>query len=183
MRKTEQLSEEKQYKRKRWVGKLFVVLLLFSLIAGFVVYTALTSTASITVNGGGTEYATVTASGYTLTAKPIGSGSGKVDSGELFDVVRDADYTGDLSVFLALTNSGDLSSEYVSLIVNVAIKDATAAVIDSETILLETSIVEMTIEAADTGPFTIEVTGGSFKVLKGVDPTTAVDFYCRVGQR
>ena len=173
-------KERAMRKWKIWLAALLVL----AISGGIFAYTALTGTSTITVSGGGTEYATVTPVGYSWSTKPVGGGQiGGVETGTLYTVARDSDYTGDLVFTLTLTNTDELVSNYVYLNIEIQVSDNVSAEVTTEWITLEEAAVELVVPAAKSSPFTVKVTDGTYRTEKGVDPTTSPVFHIRVRQK
>lgn len=171
---------------KRWPFLILgLVLLVIMISAGQFAFTTLTGTATVTITGGGTEFATITSAGYTWSSKPIGDKTGSVETGNLFSVTRDSDYTGDLVLTLSLTNSDELTGQYNFLNLKIEVLDsaATPEVVDSDWLTLIDTIEEFVIPAAKISPFTVKISDGSYRVQKGVNPTTSPIFHIRSKQR
>jgi len=169
---------------KKWIW--LAVLLVLAISGGTFAYTALTGTTTITVTGGGTEYATVTPVGYAWSASPVGGGQiGTVSAGTLYTIARDSDYTGDVVFTLSVTNTDELVSKYVYLNMEIEVWDGAvpSAEVTTEWLTLEEAVTELVVPAAKTSPFTVKVTDGTYRTERGEDPTTSPTFHINVRQK
>lgn len=169
---------------RKW--KLWLIALVVVLVAGgSFAYTSMTGSSTVTITGGGTEFSTVTAAGFTWTTYPTGGQIGSVQAGNLYTVARDGDYTGNLVFTVALINADELINKYVYLNLQIRVMDgaATPDEVTTEWLTLEEGVVELVVPAAKTGPFTVKINDGTYRTEPGVDPTSAPSFNIRVRQR
>lgn len=164
-----------------WLAALLVIVV----VGGSFAYTAMTGTSTVTITGGGAEFSTVTSAGFTWATHPTGGRIGAVESGNLYTVARDSDYTGDLVFTLALTNADELINKYVYLNLEIRVMDGAepSAEVTTEWLTLEEGVVELRVPAAKTAPFTVKINDGTYRTEPQTDPTAAPVFNIRVRQK
>jgi len=164
-------QKQKKGKSRRKLGLLGALALALVLTAGMFAYTW--TTASLTLSGTvKTDYATVSAE---ETAPGFGNVWGKwignVDSGNLFTITFQDDYTGDLVVKVYLTNADELAKAYQHLNMKLYIKGtsgnihAADAGHEFELLTLDNGVVtwNLSYNSGGGGPFKVYLDGGSFK--------------------
>lgn len=116
---------------------------------------------------------------------------GEVPLGELFDITPHEEYSGDLLVKLYLTNTADLLKAYQYINMKVYMADTLEAgeTPDYQVLSIETGVILFNIEGGTAEDYTIEITGGSYRLLSddssqwGQGWSITPEFYCEVGQR
>lgn len=168
-----------------WKIWLVIILAVLAIGGGSFVYTALTNTATMTIVGGGSEFAAVTSAGYTWTTRPVGGQVGSVEPGNLFSVARDADYTGDLVFTIFITNVESLIRKYVYLNLEIKVMDGAApsGEVTTEWLTLEEAVAEFRVPAVKTSPFLVKISDGTYRTEPREDPTAAPIFHIRVRQK
>ncbi len=166
-------SARKSMKPFVLLGSLLLALVITGAIFA---YTATTTTATITVTGGSTDFCTVaenTTGTASLDYTILGKHRGTIGSALLFDVDPDANYTGDLVLNVYLTNADELEMDYSSWMMRIQLTDSTGASVlgvgtPTEIISLDTPGASIEIEYGDwsgAGNFYIYCDGGSYKTF------------------
>ena len=116
---------------------------------------------------------------------------GAVPDGDLYDITPHPDYTGDLLVKVYLTNTGNLLKAYQYLNMKLYVADSLEAekTPNYQILSIETGVVLFNIEGGSEESYTVEVIGGSYRLISG-DPeewgegwNITPEFYCEVAQR
>lgn len=128
-----------------------------------------TATATIGVTAVESDFAAAAANLTVLAPTVFGKYAGTWPSGTLFTVTPDASYTGDLVIRAYLVNAGALLRYYEHVNMSVEFWDSTNTTADSQGIVqvlnLQNSEVLFEWENdTGTGPYKVELTGGSYRV-------------------
>ena len=120
-------------KSRRGLAMLGAFLLALALTGGLFSYTQTTTTTTIDVTGGSTDYASISAN---TTDRPdyvlLGKHRGTIPEGSLFDVTVDSNYTGDIAVNIYLSNPDELSNDYNSWIMRVNFANSANTSVDTQ---------------------------------------------------
>lgn len=192
---TELCSEDELYfeeKSRRPMVLLGAFLLALAITGGIFAYTQTSTTTTITVTGGTTDYCTVAANGtdsptYTL----LGRHRGTIPEGSLFDVTPDSAYTGDLVLNIFLDNVDTLQNDYSSWTMRLQLTDSANVSVDTiastAVISLDNPVASFEVQSsnitASNGTVYIHCDGGSYRTF-GSAWITAEDpsFYAQVVQ-
>jgi len=116
----------------------------------------------------------------------FGSYKGSVDTGKLFTITPDADWTGDTSVVLTLTNAQELVAAYRILVLEIEVHDSIPTSIGT-TEYLTLGVGEISIEFSVTGgsTYTVELTGGWYITHRAgfTNDEASPGIFCQVLQR
>jgi len=116
---------------------------------------------------------------------------GAVPRGDLYDITPHPDYTGDLMVKIHLTNTAELLKAYQYLNMKVYVEHSLEAekTPNYQILSIETGVALFNIEGGSEESYTVEVTGGGYRLISG-DPeewgegwSITPEFYCEVTQR
>jgi len=108
---SDMLSFEEKSRRGLVVLGAFLLTLLIT--GGLFAYTYTVDTITITTEVAEADFASVTGNmSADLNYDLLGSVSGKIDPGVMFDVTKDSAYTGDVEVIVSLANADELNKEY-----------------------------------------------------------------------
>jgi hypothetical protein len=116
---------------------------------------------------------------------------GQVPDGNLYDITPHPDYSGDLLVKVYLTNTGNLLRAYQYLNMKLYVEGSLEAekTPNYQILSIENGVTFFNIEGESADSYTIEVTGGSYRLISG-DPyewgddwSITPEFYCEVTQR
>ena len=116
---------------------------------------------------------------------------GQVPDGDLYVITPHPEYTGDLLVKIYLTNTGALNRAYQYLNMKLYVEGSMEAAKTPDYLILsmENGVALFNIEGGSAESYTVEVTGGSYRLLSG-DPeewsegwSITPEFYCEVTQR
>jgi len=123
--------ELKQRSRK----PVFVAALLLALAisGGLFAYTWTTTSATLTLTAAGGDFASVAANTTgisSVTWQPFGRYRGTIPAGNLFDVMPETGYTGDLEVTVYLANADELSKNYRFWMIRLQFVDSTGNACD-----------------------------------------------------
>jgi hypothetical protein len=116
---------------------------------------------------------------------------GAVPWGSIFDITPHQDYTGDLMVKIYLTNTAELLKAYQYLNMKVYAENSIEATKepDYQILSIETGVVIFSLEGGMADTYTIDITGGSYRLVSGDYEdwsegwSLTPEFYCEVGQR
>ena len=111
--------------------------------------------------------------------------------GDLFDITPHEEYTGDMLVKIYLTNTASLLKAYQYLNMKVYMADTLEAeeTPDYQILSFETGVVIFSIEGGSAESYTVEITGGSYRLISddpddwGAGWSITPEFYCEVTQR
>nr|MDD4859847.1 hypothetical protein [Dehalococcoidales bacterium] len=114
-----------------------------------------------------------------------------VPPGDLFEVIPHPQFTGDLTVNVYLTNVQALIKAYKYLNMKLFIEESLEAgeTPDYRVLSLDNGVVNFNIEGGAADNYTIELIGGSYKLVSGsVDGWTegwavVPEYFCEVNQR
>jgi hypothetical protein len=128
---------------------------------------------------------------YVLVNYEFSSTQGEVPHGDLFDITPCEDYTGDMLVKIYLTNTASLLKAYQYLNMKIYMADTLEAgeTPDYQIISFETGVVLFNIEGGSAESYTVEITGGSYRLISddpdawGAGWSITPEFYCEVTQR
>jgi len=173
--------------------KIFIVALLVAFVAtgGMFAYTFTTATATIAVSAPESDFAEIEAAAGPAAPTVFGKYTGTWSAGNLFTITPHDDYTGDLVVKVYFVNTGQLIRYYEHLNMAIEFQDSLNVDVDEQetfqVLNLQNAAIEFTwANATGTGPYTVEVTGGSFK-LHGFKTLTGGSYspqiWCEVTQR
>lgn len=163
--------EEKSRRPLAIVGALLLALVLTGAVFA---YTSTTSTTTITVSGGSTDFCSVSGNATSTAAIDytlLGKHRGVIGTGILFDAVPDPSYTGDIVLNIYISNVDQLQNDYSSWMMRLDITDNTTGglgTIPLEIISLDTPGATFEIEyddwhAVGDGNVYIYCDGGSYK--------------------
>jgi hypothetical protein len=116
---------------------------------------------------------------------------GEVPEGDLYVIIPNPEYSGDLLIKLYLTNTGALNKAYQYLNMKIYIKNSLEAEKKPkyQILSMENGVALFNIEGGSAKSYTIEVFGGSYRLISG-DPlewskgwSITPEFYCEVSQR
>jgi len=147
--------------------------------------------AGVTMRGNSKTKPALCTQVYVLVNYEFATTQGEVPSGDLYDITPHEDYTGDLLVKLYLTNTASLLKAYQYLNMKVYMANTLEAekTPDYQVLSIETGVVLFNIEGGSAETYTIEVTGGSYRLISddpdewGAGWNIVPEFYCEVGQR
>ena len=90
--------------------------------------------------------------------------SGNMPTGDLFEVTEDADYSGDLTVRVYLTNTADLQKAYEELNIELYLEDSEEAgeTPNYQLLTLENGVATFTLKDPIGDSHTLSVTGGNY---------------------
>ena len=116
---------------------------------------------------------------------------GEVPEGDLFEITPHETYTGDLLVKIYLTNTSDLikAYQYVNMKLYVEYSLEAEKTPDYQILSVENGVVLFNIEGGSAASYTIELTGGAYRLISddpynwGEDWSVAPELYCEVSQR
>jgi len=143
--------------------------------------------AGITMKGSNKSKPAICTQVYVVVNYEYSTTQGEVPHGDLFDITPHEDYTGDLLVKLYLTNTAALLKAYQYLNTKIYMADSLEAgeTPDYQVLSIETGVVLFNIEGGTAEDYTIEITGGSYRLISD-DPdewSITPEFYCEVSQR
>ncbi len=180
----DKLSFEIKSRKRAPAMILGSLLLALSITGALFVYTQTTTTTTINVTGGSTDYATVSAN---TTDNPdyvlLGSHRGVIPEGSLFDVTLDSNYNGDIAVNVYLTNADELSNDYNFWTMRVNFADSDNVSIDTrgttQIISLDSPMATFEIQSDNLSALVgytgyIHCLGGSYRTF-GAGWLTAAD--------
>lgn len=116
---------------------------------------------------------------------------GAVPDGDLYIITPHPDYTGDLLIKVYLTNTANLLKAYQYLNMKLKVDGSLEAKKkpDYQVLSIENGVVLFNIEGGAAKSYTVEVWGGSYRLISG-DPTEwgedwsiTPEFYCEATQR
>ncbi len=168
-------------------GLFFIgaILLAAAITGGIFAYGATTATITLGLTAD-SDFAEVVAETDSPPSWNVwGSYRGAVDTGTLFTITPDGDWTGDMSTILTIANAQDLVAAYRILVFEIKINDSTPAQVGT-TEYLTLGKGEIDIEFAQTtGPYTVEITGGFYITHRGgfSSASASPSIYCQVLQR
>ena len=173
--------------------KALVVALLAVLVVtgGMFAYTYTTATATIAVSAPESDFAEIEAAAGPSAPTVFGKYTGTWSEGTFFTITPHEDYTGDLVIKVYFVNTGQLIRYYQHLNMAIEFQDSTDTKVDEQEIFQVLNLQNATIEftwANDTGtgPYKVQLTGGSFK-LHGYKTLTGGSYspqvWCEVTQR
>ncbi len=147
--------------------------------------------AGITMRGNNRWSPAICTQVYIVVSYECATTQGEVPHGDLFDITPHEDYTGDLLVKLYLTNTASLLKAYQYLNMKVYMADSLEAeeTPDYQILSIETGVVLFNIEGGTAEDYTIEITGGSYRLISddpdewGAGWSITPEFYCEVSQR
>jgi len=153
--------------RKALVGALVVAL---AASATMFAFTFTSASTSITATSGGSDFASMSANNTVPGYNVFGSYRGAIGSGNLFNLVPAANYTGDLEVNVYLTNLDDLSKTYGMFLMALSLTDNTSTPADSEGIekplTLNNGVVTFLADNLTGGTtYYIKTTGGIYRAF------------------
>ena len=151
--------------------KLLIIGLVVLLVVtgGMFGYTYTTATATVAVTAPESDFAEITAGEGPTAPTVFGKFTGTWPAGTLFTIAPHADYTGDLVIKIYFVNTGQLIRYYHHLNMALELQDSTGTKIDEQQAIqvlnLQNALVEFMWEnGTGTGPYKVELTGGSFKL-------------------
>ena len=114
-----------------------------------------------------------------------------IPQGGLYDIYPDANYTGDLTVQIYITNTADLlkAYQYLNIKVNVSGSVEAGNTPDYKILSLENGVVRFSILGGSAKQYIVSVTGGSYSLISGnpaewaTGYTVTPEFYCEITQR
>lgn len=159
-----------------------VIILGFS----FYAYTALTTTATVTVTGLG-DFASVTGNSISWSVCYWQIKTPPTET--LYTITPDSDYTGDLLITVYLTNAGELIGPYKFLILQMRVYDESGSQVGNTeyiTLTKPSAVWLISYPAGGWGgDYTVKITGGSYLILypAGSGDSLSPSFYCEVAQK
>ena len=116
---------------------------------------------------------------------------GNTPTGDLFDINPHPDYSGDLLVRVYLVNTDNLTKAYKYLNMNLYLEGSleAAKTPNYRLLNLENGVASFSIDGATSGPYTLSVTGGDYRLTSrepnewAADYTVTPELYCEVTQR
>jgi hypothetical protein len=116
---------------------------------------------------------------------------GNTPTGNLFDINPHADYSGDLLVRVYLVNTDNLTKAYKYLNMNLYLEGSLEAgkTPNYRVLSLENGVASFSIDGATSGPYTLSVSGGDYRLTSrdpnewAADYTVTPELYCEVTQR
>ena len=116
---------------------------------------------------------------------------GAVPRGDLYDITPHIDYTGDMLFKIYLTNTAELLKAYQYLNIKVYAENSIEAekTPDYQILSIETGVVLFNIEGGSDESYTVEVKGGSYRLISGDAEewgegwSITPEFYLEVAQR
>lgn len=116
---------------------------------------------------------------------------GAVPRGDLYDITPHPDYTGDMLFKVYLTNTAELLKAYQYLNIKVYAENSIEAekTPDYQILSIETGVVLFNIEGGSDESYTVEVKGGSYRLISGDAEewgegwSITPEFYLEVAQR
>lgn len=147
--------------------------------------------AGITIKGNSRTDPALCTQVYVAVDYEYSTTQGEVPDGDLYDITPHENYTGDLLVKLYLTNTADLLKAYQYLNIKVYTADSLEAgnTPDYQVLSIENGVVQFNIVGGSAVSYTVEVTGGSYRLISddpgdwGVGWSIIPEFYFEVGQR
>lgn len=147
--------------------------------------------AGVTIRGNSKTKPALCTQVYVVVNYEFSTTQGEVPHGDLYDITPHEDYTGDLLVKLYLTNTAELLKAYQYLNIKVYTADSLEAdkTPDYQVLSIENGVVQFNIVGGSAVDYTVEVTGGSYRLLSddpdewGFGWNIIPEFYCEVGQR
>jgi len=168
------------------------LLLALACTGGVFAFGFINTTTSLSASVKNSNFADVTvASGAPASWNVVGFTKGAIGAGSLFDIKPSPDYNGDLLVKIYLTNTAELLKAYQYLNMKVYMANSLEAekTPDYQVLSIETGVVLFNIEGGSAEVYTVEITGGSYRLISD-DPeeweagwNIVPEFYCEVGQR
>ena len=116
---------------------------------------------------------------------------GNTPAGDLFDINPHPDYSGDLLVRVYLVNTDNLTKAYKYLNMNLYLEGSLEAgkTPNYRVLSLENGVASFSIDGATSGPYTLSVSGGDYRLTSrepnewAADYTVTPELYCEVTQR
>ena len=147
--------------------------------------------AGVTMRGDGRDDPALCTQVYAVVNYEYVITQGEVPYGDLYDITPHADYTGDLLVKLYLTNTAELlkALQYINMKIYVANSIEAGKTPNYQILSIETGVVLFNIEGGSAESYTVEVTGGSYRLVSGDHEewsegwSVTPEFYCEVTQR
>jgi len=173
--------------------KLLIIGLLALVVVtgGMFAYSYTTATATIAVTAPTSDFASITAGAGPTMPAVFGKFVGTWPSGTLFTITPDPNYTGDLVIKVYIANAGQLIRYYDHCNMALELQDSTGTKVDDQQIFQILNLQNAEIEfywanGTGTGPYKVEISGGSFrlhqwKMLTG--GSTSPQVWCEVTQR
>lgn len=175
-------------KDRRVLVLLGALLFTLALTGGLFAFTYTTASKTIAVDVGVGDYGNVTANASDLDYTVLGRLRGAIPAGILFDVVKAADYTGDLEVNVYLSNIDQLQKDYSFWMMRLQLTDVNGNPVDIEKVTqvlsLDTPFATFACDNWTSDYRYVECEGGSFRAfprawLSGQDPV----LFCQLVQR
>jgi hypothetical protein len=134
------------------------------------------------------SYATQVYSDVNFDAPPL---SGSTPTGDLFEITPHADYSGDLSVRVYLTNTEALTRAYKVLSMQLYLEGSVEAgeTPNYQTLTLQNGVAFFNLVGFSGGSYTLSVNGGSYTLVSReiseweAGYTVTPELYCEVTQR
>jgi len=147
--------------------------------------------AGVTIKGKSATKPALCTQVYVLVNYEFATTQGEVPQGDLFDITPHEEYTGDMLVKIYLTNTASLLKAYQYLNMKVYMAGSLEAeeTPDYQILSIETGVVIFSIEGGSAEDYTVEITGGSYRLISdnpdewGAGWSIEPEFYCEVGQR
>ncbi len=172
-------------------GLFFIgaILLAAAITGGIFAYGATTATITLGLTAD-SDFAEVVPESPGPSWNVWGSYKGSVDTGTLFTITPDGDWTGDMSTILTIANAQDLVAAYRILVFEIEVWDALDNPADGSTteyLTLGKGDIDIEFTQGTAGPYTVELTGGFYITHRGSPSWTAnaedPSIYCQVLQR
>ena len=147
--------------------------------------------AGVTMRGSSRNNPAICTQVYVLVSYEFSNTQGEVPAGDLFDINPHEDFTGDMLIKVYLTNTASLLKAYQYINMKVYMADSLEAGESPEyqVLSIETGVVMFTIEGGTAEDYTVEITGGSYRLISddpddwGAGWSVIPEFYCEVCQR
>ena len=113
------------------------------------------------------DFASVTAGGGApFTA--FGNYKGSVGTGDIFNVIPNVNWTGDMSVLVTIANAQELVETYRILVFEIEVQDSlNNTIAGPEYLTLGRGEIDMDVDYDTDDPYTVEVTGGYYITHRG----------------
>ena len=147
--------------------------------------------AGVTMKGAKKNKPAICTQVYVVVAYEFVITEGAVPRGDLYDITPHPDYTGDMLFKIYLTNTAELLKAYQYLNIKVYAENSIEAekTPDYQILSIETGVVLFNIEGGSAESYTVEVKGGSYRLISGEPEewgegwSITPEFYCEVAQR
>lgn len=172
-------------KHRRGILVLGGLLLTLVITGSLFAYALLTDQATLELEKE-PDFARVQEASHTPSWKVFGSYIGAVTPGNLFVVIPDTDWTGDMTCQVTLINASDLVATYRLLVLEIEVWDSTNDQVGTtEYITLQKGTVDIEFSHTENSPYRVRLTGGSYISNRGGWANGKEDpaFMCQILQR